>query len=182
MDTFDMEQWKQDYDMYKYNQDYLGFDLSLKMEDGKARIRTNAETGVKKDLIQLLEKIINQGNLYALTSLSFKDIEEADRQSYLESWIGYYTAHMESFLQVLLLQGIDTFMDLISKTQIMHELAYHLDHTWPEVDESSNLVWKGNDGYQLDPDYYWSKDSRYGTIIRPDSFIAWDKLLMYPPS
>lgn len=182
MDTFDMEQWKNDYDLYKYNQDYLGFDLSLKMEDGKARIRTNAETEVKKDLVPLLEKIINQGNLYAITSLSFKDIEEVDRPSYLESWMRYYTAHMESFLQVLLLQGIDTFMDLISKTQIMHELAYHLDHTWPELDGSSNLVWKGNDGYQFDPDYYWSKDSRYGTIIRPDSFIAWDKLLMYPPS
>lgn len=55
------------------------------MEEGKARIRTNAETDVKKDLVPLLEKIINQGNLYALTSLSFKDIEEADWQSYLES-------------------------------------------------------------------------------------------------
>ncbi len=74
MDTFDMEQWKNDYDIYKYNQDYLGFDLGLKIEDEKARIRTNAETSVKKDLVPLLEKIINQGNLYSLTSLSFKDI------------------------------------------------------------------------------------------------------------
>lgn len=180
MDTFDMEQWKNDYDRYKYNKDYLGFDLSLKMKEGKAKIKTNALPAVKKDLIPLLEAIINQGNLYALISLSYEGIEKTDYQHYQQSWIQYYTSHMEAFLQILIYQGIDSFLDLISKTQTMHSMAYHLNHTWPEVDESSNLIWKGKDGYQLDSDSYWTKDSEYGTIIRPDSYIAWEKLLMHP--
>ena len=82
MDTFDMEQWKNDYDRYKYNKDYLGFDLSLKMKEGKAKIKTNALPAVKKDLIPLLEAIINQGNLYALISLSYEGIEKTDYQHY----------------------------------------------------------------------------------------------------
>ena len=135
MDTFDMEQWKNDYDRYK---------------------------------------------LYALISLSYEGIEKTDYQHYQQSWIQYYTSHMEAFLQILIYQGIDSFLDLISKTQTMHSMAYHLNHTWPEVDESSNLIWKGKDGYQLDSDSYWTKDSEYGTIIRPDSYIAWEKLLMHP--
>lgn len=109
MDTFDMEQWKNDYDRYKYNKDYLGFDLSLKMKEGKAKIKTNALPAVKKDLIPLLEAIINQGNLYALISLSYEGIEKTDYQHYQQSWIQYYTSHMEAFLQILIYQGIDSF-------------------------------------------------------------------------
>ena len=75
MDTFDMEQWKNDYDRYKYNKDYLGFDLSLKMKEGKAKIKTNALPAVKKDLIPLLEAIINQGNLYALIPYPMKELK-----------------------------------------------------------------------------------------------------------
>ena len=106
--------------------------------------------------MSLLENILNQGNLFSISSLSFTDIEETDQKAYLESWIRYYTGHLEAFLQVLILQGIEPFMDLVFKTQTMHKLAYHLEHTWPEVNESSDITWKGSDGYTLDSDLYWT--------------------------
>lgn len=177
METFDLEKWKDDYETLKYNQKCLGFDISLKVENGKARIKTNASAEIKKDLVSLLESILNQGNLFSISSLAFTDIEETDQEAYLESWIRYYTGHLEAFLQVLILQGIEPFMDLVFKTQTMHKLAYHLEHTWPEVNESSDITWKGSDGYTLDSDLFWTKDSDYGTLIRPDSYIAWDRLL-----
>lgn len=177
MDTLNYEQWLDDFETFRFNQDLLEFQFSLRKVNEKIKIKTDASSDLKPHLLQLIEGIILQSNLYAITSLSPKDIEKEDMEVFYQEWLDYYMKHMESFLRILFKNGIESFMNMIFQSQRMHELGYHLKHTWPEINDSSEIIWNGSNGYHYDANSAWCKKSEQGTMIRPDGCIAWKDLL-----
>lgn len=168
-------EWTSLCDKYWKNKEGLGFHPKIKpVSDGRFELSTDAdpkyEPALKKIMIAMAQGAVS----YAIASINTDNVEEKDKNTYVQKWTANVKENSLTFIQILLEYGQEKFLEHIFLEQTRHEMSYILEKTHPRLTKDGSIV------FSAPGHVYWNgawHNKKNESVPLFDNTLNWGRIL-----
>lgn len=154
-----------DYAVYLKNKEVYGFTVDCNIKEKNIKLKINASDNLKKQLKPLVERIALDAMKYLLNAVTLSDIEENDREEYMEKWYNKVIQNEESLLN-LFLNAVDIdnnrFFESVYALSEITRLAYLIKRLKPYrngyISTNGYVIYEGIRAKKLENGFTFSPD------------------------